>query len=102
MNGIPLTMAQVSQNNATEHMAVESRLPCLLRGRCLRARPVMKKIAGTDAIGRSIFHSEKRTATIRGTQVTGAMKTKISPISAMIVERYPSRRITNGLPLVLY
>jgi hypothetical protein len=64
--------------------------------------PVIKNSAGTVTMGRSIFHSEKRTATIRGTHVTGAMKVKISPRSAMIVERYPSRRITIGLIPVLY
>ncbi len=102
MNGMPLTMAQANQNSATEDMAVESRLPCLLRGRFLRTMPVMKNVAGTVAMGRSIFHSEKRTATIRGTQVSGAINVKISPRSEKIVERYPSRRITSGLIAVLY
>jgi hypothetical protein len=37
-----------------------------------------------------------------GTAVIGVIKVKISPRSAIIVEIYKSRCITNGLPLVLY
>jgi hypothetical protein len=63
---------------------------------------VIKNTAGTAAMGRIIFHSEKRIATMIGTAVIGAIKVKISPRSAKIVEICSSRCITNGLPLVLY
>jgi hypothetical protein len=53
-------------------------------------------------MGRIMFHSEKRTATMSGTQVIGEIKTKISPRSAMIVERCSSRCIAKELPLRLY
>jgi hypothetical protein len=102
MNGIPLTIAQVSQKSATEHMAVESLTPRLVRGSVRNSIPRIKNVAGTADVGRSMFHSEKSTATIMGTAVNGAIKVKISPRSAIIVERYSSRCITIGLPLVLY
>jgi hypothetical protein len=99
MNGKPLITALVSQKSATEHNAVDSLTPRSLRGMFRRIIPRIKKVTGTAAIGRSIFHSEKITATISGMQVTGATKTKMSPRSEMMVERCLSRCITNGLPL---
>jgi hypothetical protein len=62
----------------------------------------MKKVTGTDRVGRSMFHSKNSTATMMGTAVIGVIKMKISPRSAIIVERCSSRCITNGLPLGLY
>jgi hypothetical protein len=53
-------------------------------------------------MGSIIFHSEKRIATMMGTAAIGAIKVKISPRSAIIVEICPSLCITIGLPLVLY
>ena len=98
MKGTPLIMAQKNQKRATEHNAVERRTPRSLLGMLLSAIPRRKKMSGTAAIGRSMFHSAKSTAMARGTQVTGATKTKISPRSAIMVERCLSRRITSGLP----
>jgi hypothetical protein len=39
---------------------------------------------------------------MRGRQVTGATRTKTSPVSAAIVERYAALFIAQGLLLVLY
>ena len=58
MNGTPLTMAHVSQNSATEHMAVESRTPRSLRGMVFKIIPRTKKATGTEAIGMNMSHSE--------------------------------------------
>jgi hypothetical protein len=102
MNGIPLTMAQVSQKSATEHIAAESLIPRLVRGSFPKSIPRIKNVAGTAAMGSIIFHSEKRIATMMGTAVNGVIKVKISPRSATIVEIYSNRCITNGLLLVLY
>jgi hypothetical protein len=55
-------------------------------GRCFKRSPMRKKITGTVAIGRNIYHSEKSTVTMRGTAVSGATKKNISPRSAAIVE----------------
>jgi hypothetical protein len=102
INGIPLTIAQVSQKSATEHIAIESLTPRSARGRVRNTVPRRKKVTGTAAMGRSMSHSEKSMATIRGTAVSGAINVNISPTSAIIVERCESRCITIGLPLVLY
>jgi hypothetical protein len=90
---MPLTIAQVSQKRATEHMAEESLTPRLLRGSVRSNIPRRKNVTGTAAMGRSIFHSEKIMATIIGRAVTGAINTKISPRSAIIVERCSRRCI---------
>jgi hypothetical protein len=102
MNGRPLTIAQVSQKSATEHIAVESRIPRLVRGSLPKSIPRIENVTGTAVMGSIIFHSEKRIATMMGTAAIGAIKVKISPRSAIIVEICSSRCITNGLILVLY
>ena len=58
IKGIPLTIAQVSQNRATEHMAVERRVPPLLRGIAFKIIPIIKNAIGTEAIGMNMSHSE--------------------------------------------
>jgi hypothetical protein len=45
-------------------------------------------------MGRSMFHSENIIATMIGRAVNGAIKVKISPRSAIIVERCSRRCIT--------
>jgi hypothetical protein len=64
--------------------------------------PRDQNMAGTAAIGRSMFHSANITATTRGRQQLGAIKEKMSPRSATIVDRCKSRCITKGLKLALY
>jgi hypothetical protein len=102
INGIPLTIAQVSQKRATEHIAIDSLTPRSVLGRVRNTVPRRKNVTGTAAMGKSMSHSEKSMATIRGIVVNGATKVNISPTSAIIVERCESRCITIGLPLVLY
>ena len=58
IKGIPLTIAQVSQNRATEHIAVERRVPRSLRGMVFKIIPRTTKATGTDAMGMNISHSE--------------------------------------------
>ena len=86
MNGIPHTIAQANQKRATEQSAVESRFSRSFLGRHFKAIPRRKKMTGTVAMGRTMYHSEKSTVTARGTAVRGAIKKNISPMSAAIVE----------------
>ena len=58
MNGMPHTMAQANQKRATEQSAVESRFSRSFLGRRFRTSPRRKKMAGTAAMGRNIYHSE--------------------------------------------
>jgi len=87
MNGRPLTIAQAIQKRAIEHRDVDSRFSRSFLGRCFMPVPKRKKTTGTVAMGRNRDHSAKSTATTRGTAVSGAIKKKISPRSAAIVER---------------